>query len=645
MNLGQLLGGAGVVGQGWREEEDAQRRTRQLELQTAELNRLDRLRQEMANAPMPAAMPQFPIAQQLPVLGVQPAVTAAPAAPSPAFAQGDQSYANKEAARAAAIPARPAAQLPPAPPAGTPARKQWEQDRLALLKAPTAALDVIQAPAAGALNLVTMAGEQVLNIGGRLVNAVTGAEVAPTDVRGPRWSMTPFYDKYVRQQEMADEAAAAGAQREAAVPTAQLPQVSQLTQAMIRVESGGKPGAVSPKGAVGLMQVKPDTAMKPGFGLPSVFDYAEQAGVQVGKRNAAEAKRLLADPTIGAGYGQQYMNAMLARYNNNLEYALAAYNAGPDRVDKWLASGADVSKLPKETREYVPKVLAALGAPAPAAAAPAAPTAGLNIPGVSTAQAVQPAAEPTPVKSEADFYLANPQAIPLDMQRAMQQRDELARLAGMYQRAGMGSQFMEVRAKVMELDNGMTYLQGMQGLQEFELASDPRRLAAVWSQYAGVPIGIQPRTDGKFDIVVNGRKTKTGISPTEIADSARSAFDATYRQQKATTSAKYGEETFKAQLKMQENQAQQLAQMIREIAVQRTQGNMQLAVEQLKQMRYDVKPTGSGDGTLVITPPGGGTPYLYNPTAKTVSPDGVKIESNAAYPISGLPSYGGVQPR
>lgn len=656
LTLGQLLGGAGVVGQGWREEEDAQRRSREIELRTAEMNRLDRLRQEMLQAPMPTpvAVPQFGPIAQLPVVGA-PAAQAAPAA-APAVTAPTQPVPTAQAAPTtgaqtfpvAPQPAITSRTLPPVQPALT----QTEADRLALLRAPTAALDVIQAPAAAGLNLVTAAGEQVINLGGRLINAVTGREVAPTDVRGPRWSMTPFYDKYVRQPEQAAMEAAQTQQRAQLPPTPQLPGPQRLLQAMITVESAGKPGAVSSKGAVGLMQVLPSTAMNPGYGLPNIFDFAQQMGMQVGRRNEAEAKRLLADPAVGAAYGQRYMDAMLQRYNGNLEYALAAYNAGPRRIDNWLAAGADFNKLPKETREYIPKVLAALSpagaapAAAPAGAAPAAPApiAGLNIPGISAAQAA-PVAVPTPVRSEADFYLANPQSIPLDMQRAMQQRAEVERLAGMYQRAGMGMEFMQTRAKLMEIDNGMTYLQGMQGLQEFTLANDPRRLAAVWSQYAGVPVGIQPRTDGKFDIVVNGKRTKEGVSASDIADSARSAFDQTYRQQKSAASAKYNEETFKAQLEIQKNNAQQLAQMIREIAVQRVQGNTQLAVEQLKQFRYDVKPTGAGDGTVIITPPGSGTPYLFNPSGRTIEVDGVKITSNAAYPIAGLPTYGGVQTR
>ena len=134
------------------------------------------------------------------------------------------------------------------------------------------------------------------------------------------------------------------------------------------------------------------------------------------------------------------------------------------------------------------------------------------------------------------------------------------------------------------------------------------------------------------------------MSASDISNSARLAFDQTYRQQQASAGAEYNKESFKNQLKMQENQGKELAQMIREIAVKRVDGNMQQALEFIKQARYDVKPTGAGDGTVIIVPPGGGAPYLFNPSGRTIEIDGVKITTNAAYPISGLPSYGGVKP-
>jgi hypothetical protein len=446
-----------------------------------------------------------------------------------------------------------------------------------------------------------------------------------------------------------------------------------LLNAVMMAESQGKPGQTSSKGAQGYFQFMPATA--------------KQYGVRVNDLNseAEGAAKMLSD--------------LLKMTGGDLNKALAGYNWGIGNVQR---RGMD--RMPAETRNYIPKVMAYMQQPAapgaapagpslpslpPAAAAPtapAAPSAGINIPGISSAQAATPPAPAAggpsrvEVSGTSDFYLANPQSIPYEQQRLNQafqfaaaqaqqqvallnrQRNESAQLAQIYMRSGTAqgieaanrlrgvidqydAQMLQTQQQVaqarQQVEQGRTYLEGMQGLQEFALANDPRRLASVWSLYAGVPIGIQPRTDGRFNIMVNGKKTKDGVSADELTNSARLAFDQTYRQQQAAAGAEYNKERFKTSLKIQENQAQQLAQMIREVAVQRVQGNTQLALEQLKQFRYDVKPTGAGDGTVIITPPGASTPYLFNPTGRTIEIDGVKIQSNAAYPIAGLPSYGG----
>lgn len=128
----------------------------------------------------------------------------------------------------------------------------------------------------------------------------------------------------------------------------------KLYAAMQNVESANNPQAVSPVGATGLMQVMPETAIDPGFGLPNVFDFAKSKGVKVGARTEEAAKELLKDPKIGAEYGQAYMDAMLERYDGDPVRALAAYNWGPGRTDEW---DGDMSKLPAETRKYIPAVL------------------------------------------------------------------------------------------------------------------------------------------------------------------------------------------------------------------------------------------------------------------------------------------------
>jgi len=604
MNLSQYATSAGLVGQGWREEEDAMRLAREQQLRTEELNRLNQFRQEMTAAPMPAA-PQYNLSNMaaVPMANVS--------------MQGTQPMAPTGGATQPAAPFTPTP-MAAAPP--YPGMSQSQADRLALLKAPTAALDVMQMPAAAGLNVASQLGTGVVNIGGRLINAATGQPVVRTDFNAPQFSATPFYDRYVRVPEQAAMEQAQAAQRGKLPATPELPPMPQLFAAVEQIESGGKVNAVSPKGAVGPMQTLPGTLRDPGFGVKPAQN-----------NNPEELRRV----------GQDYLTAMLGRYNNNLDYALAAYNWGPKKVDTWLADGGDPAKLPKETREYIPKVKALLaqgGQPEITAGTPQQ---------AGAPQTGQPAAvAPTErAYKQTDFYLANPQSIPEDMQRAMQMRDEVARMAGMYQRSGMGQQFTEARMKLLDLDNNMTYLQGMQGMQELILANDPRRLGAVWSRYAGVPVAIQPRSDGRYNIMVNGKVTKEGVTSSDISDSARSAFDQTYRQQKAAASTEYNKETYKAQLDIQKEQAKSLADMIKQIAVERVKGNQAQALEWLKaNAGYDIKFSNSGDGTVIIKPPGA-SPYLFNPTGRAIEIDGVKVQSNAAYPIAGLPSLGGAQIR
>ena len=139
-----------------------------------------------------------------------------------------------------------------------------------------------------------------------------------------------------------------------------------LVERVIQQESAGRVEAVSPKGARGLMQLMPDTAreMAAELGLP--FDEA----------------RLTSDAAYNRRLGSAYLDKMLQRYDGHQALALAAYNAGPGRVDEWLkvhgdprrgeiATGAWIERIPfQETRDYTRKILGDLAkteaAPAPA---------------------------------------------------------------------------------------------------------------------------------------------------------------------------------------------------------------------------------------------------------------------------------------
>ena len=100
-----------------------------------------------------------------------------------------------------------------------------------------------------------------------------------------------------------------------------------LLASMVKAESNGNAHAVSRAGAQGLMQLMPGTAA--GLGVSNSFA-----------------------PDQNVKGGSAYLDALLSRYHDNLALALAAYNAGPQAVDRYRG-------VPpyRETRAYVARVI------------------------------------------------------------------------------------------------------------------------------------------------------------------------------------------------------------------------------------------------------------------------------------------------
>ena len=129
-----------------------------------------------------------------------------------------------------------------------------------------------------------------------------------------------------------------------------------LVLAVIRQESAFDAKAISPSGALGLMQLMPLTARRTasGMGLHYV------------------SRRLTGDPDYNVQLGSHYLARLLVEFGGNYVLAVAAYNGGPGRVHQWMRDNGDprapnvdvvdwIEMIPRdETRNYVQRVLEAL---------------------------------------------------------------------------------------------------------------------------------------------------------------------------------------------------------------------------------------------------------------------------------------------
>lgn len=128
----------------------------------------------------------------------------------------------------------------------------------------------------------------------------------------------------VRQQmavKMADDIWSKGEVGQAALPAL-----------IMQAESGGNQNAVSPKGALGVMQLMPETAE----------ETSRELGIPYSK------ERLATDPNYNAALGTAYINKMLGRFDGNQTLAVAAYNAGPGMVEDWVNGTNKTGKNPSK---------------------------------------------------------------------------------------------------------------------------------------------------------------------------------------------------------------------------------------------------------------------------------------------------------
>jgi hypothetical protein len=281
---------------------------------------------------------------------------------------------------------------------------------------------------------------------------------------------------------------------------------------LIGTESSFNPAAVSPKGEGA------------GLGIAQISRH----------HNLTREQKL--DPNTAIPYAAKLFSQYLAEANGDQVRALEKYKGAVSEQGKASMAGP-IGLILSGTRPQQQQVVT--------------PPATLETPATQTRN-----------MQMADYYLANPNAIPFEMEQVnkfaqqqaellTRQRNQAAQMAQLYISSNtakgreMGAQLI---ATVNQLDGSLLslqqqveqkqmYLQGMQGVRELSTANDPRRLSGVLSRYLGVPVGIQPRSDGMYNYFVNGRKVVDGVTPQALAQKALLEFNPEARTAAASSAA------------------------------------------------------------------------------------------------------------
>ena len=662
LNIGGLLAGAGVVGRSMRVEEEAQRVARQNQLKIEEQNRLELLRQQQVNAPAPEAIntndllgvgqqPQMEV-EQVPVTSTEPTV-----------------FTPDQARAAAQERLKTTPEIKPVPGAAPPPYGQMVPNPSADPLAFKRATEMAQ------LNKM-----QVDNL-----NKTLQRTDLPPNIRRNLEQQRDMYQQRLdaNNQVITRNQPTIDYGREGRNYQTQQQQVPGAdATAAIRNVIGREGGlANNPADRGGLTKYGISQRAYPNLDIQNLtaqqaaeiykrdfwdaikadqldpviremaFDAAVNQGVPWTKTALEQAK---GDPAVFLQLREQRYRDIVKNDPTQAQFLTGWLN----RLAEFRQPGATPVQV-----AAAPTPGAAPAAPAPApGAVPTAPTAA---PGAAPAQppvpgpiaaASAPGVAPQGVrqtketKSPTSYYLANADAITGDQKILGEQyqrtRAEAIRKFQMYQQAGMGAQAEAMRDQIVQLDqsfkNSSVLLQGMNGVYQLEYGNDPRAVSAVMSYYVGQPVAFQPRSDGNYNMWVNGKKVDRVMTKDEVRVAAMQMFDKEFRAKSVEQQTEFNKMRAKSTFEMMAKRDQISAEMVKDIMVQREKGNWELRQEQSKQ-GWTAKPD-TATGTIILTPPPwmqqqGVPPYIFNPNNKeTVSIDGISVPGNAAVPILNLPS-------
>lgn len=165
---------------------------------------------------------------------------------------------------------------------------------------------------------------------------------------------------------------------------------------------------------------------------------------------------------------------------------------------------------------------------------------------------------------------------------------------------------------IREYNESIIYLQGMQGLADLAYGNNTNRLSMVWSEYSGRQVRIAPRTDGLFDIFMDGQMVETGLTKADVSSMAQLQFDSEYRAKMAGRK----DAAFESMLQTQEEKEKIIAETLKQITIENVKGEAAIQLEMIKKSATSFTSTGNGEGVAIIN----GMPYYFSPQTPLYRP-------------------------
>jgi hypothetical protein len=174
-----------------------------------------------------------------------------------------------------------------------------------------------------------------------------------------------------------------------------------------------------------------------------------------------------------------------------------------------------------------------------------------------------------------------------------------------------------VRLELNALDNKMLLVQGAQALQDLSFGSTARA-GAVLSAFSGLDIQVVTRSDGKFDITINGQRQGSPLTYDQVVDKLQSTYSAAFRESKQTRAAKRADQRFEKDLDTAAEIAKIEAEMQKVLTTDKQKAFLDLIKEEAKAAKGQMLSLGEGKA-LIKTP--GGRYIFIDPAGRVADPN------------------------